>query len=215
MPDYPFPSLARLLLVNPRRSWASLRRESDRRLRGMIRHAYEQVPFYRDWWRGAGLRPDDVRGSDDLPAIPMVDKDLVVDAGDAILDRRADRDALDEMSTSGTSGRAITLRRITKELRVVRRSYLRSLLYVGARPWHRTVTMASGWLHSKRGAIIRRIAKTRHIFPSDTIDAQLAALRDFRAEGLIGQTGGLYLLARELLRRGETFPLRFLAPTGA
>ena len=215
MPEYSFPSLVRILLRNPKRSPEAMREESNRQLRRLIHHAYEHVPFYHDLWRQAGFFPDHVGTRDDLTAIPMINKDIVVEAGDRILDRRADRDDLDEMSTSGTSGRAITIRRVTKELRVTRRSYLRSLLYNGVRPWHRTVTMASGWLNSKQGKIVRRIAKTRHIFPSDSIDEQLTTLREFRAEGLIGQTGGLYLLARELLRRGESFPLRLLAPTGA
>ncbi|MBK8271181.1 MAG: phenylacetate--CoA ligase family protein [Planctomycetes bacterium] len=119
------------------------------------------------------------------------------------------------MSTSGTSGRAITIRRVPREMRVTRRSYLRSLLYNGGRPWHRAATMASTWLAKKKGVIMSVISKTRYIPPTTPIDEQIRILNEYRAQYLIGQTGGLYLLARELLRRGKPFPLRIVAPTGA
>lgn len=215
MSDHYYPGLFSILLINYRKAPARLRREGDVQLRALVRHAYDHVPFYRALWDDAGVNPAEIRTRDDLARLPMVDKERVVEAGDAALDQTIDRGALDEMSTSGTSGRSITIRRDIRELRVVRRSYLRSLFLNGARSWHRSVTMASTWLSNKQGLFIRKFAKTRHIKPTDSLDSQIRTLREFEARNLMGQTGGLYLLARELLRRGETFPLKLLAPTGA
>ncbi|MCG8409481.1 MAG: hypothetical protein MI923_30115 [Phycisphaerales bacterium] len=210
-----FPTLPQIFLKSPRRSPEALGRTVDAQLRMLVRHAYERIPFYRDYWKHTGFHPDDLTGRTDLPAIPMVDKDMIVEAGQSVLDPCVPEEELDTLSTSGTSGRAITIRRTIRELRVSRRSYLRSLFYVGARPWHRFVTFASTWLHSKRGLFVRKICKTQHLFPKDSLDQQIETLKSFRAVGLAGQTGGLYLLARELLRRGTHHPLKFLAPTGA
>lgn len=211
----PFPKLLPVLFFNPRKRPERLAEENQQQLHVLLRHAYDNVPMYRALWDEAGVRPADIRSLDDLPKLPMTDKEHVVGAGNDALDRRLDAETLDKMSTSGTSGRAITMRRVYPEMRLVRRSYLRSLFYNGARPWQHSVTMASTWLSNKKGRFIQTFAKTCHIYPTDTIDQQIQTLRDFKARNLMGQTGGLYLLARELLRRGQTFPLKLLAPTGA
>ncbi len=215
MQDLPYPSLSHLFLRNPALSPRALGRQTDRQLRYLVRHAYEHVPLYRQLWQRAGIDPNNLAGCADLPALPMVDKNGVVEAGRDALDRRVPEVELDTIETSGTSGRAIRIRRTLSELRVSRRSYLRSLLFVGARPWHRTVTLASTWLRTKRGLFVRKVCKTQHLFPQDNLDQQIETLRSFRAQGLVGQTGGIYLLAREMLRRGIQHRLRFLAPTGA
>ncbi|HRW54278.1 MAG TPA: hypothetical protein P5081_15510 [Phycisphaerae bacterium] len=209
------PGLYKMLFGAPRQRPESLARDREAQLRRILRHAHEHVPFYRSLWDAAGVKPDDIGGTGDMPRLPMTDKESIVAAGNDAVDRQLDPAGLDEMSTSGTSGRAITMRRTTREMRLVRRSYLRSLFYNGARPWQHSVTMASTWLSKKKGRFISLVAQTRHIFPKDSLDQQIQTLREFNARNLMGQTGGLYLLARELLRRGQTFPLKLLAPTGA
>src|SRR4051812_2926581 len=44
------------------------------RLQTLLRHAYEQCPFYRERMDAAGLHPNDVRGLDDLRALPPLEK---------------------------------------------------------------------------------------------------------------------------------------------
>lgn len=209
------PSLLELFFVNPRRDPAVVDARADQRLRALIRHAYEHVPLYRSLWRQAGLDPGAIRCRRDLPRLPMIDKEGVVAAGDDARDMRTPTRGLVEMRTSGTSGRAIHVLRTVSEMRVTRRAILRHMWRIGMRPWRPTLTLASGWLASRRGKIIEAIAKTRHLDASTTLDEQVAALDEYKPAALVGQTGGIYLLARELLRRGRTFPLSQVAPTGA
>ncbi|MHC5109202.1 MAG: phenylacetate--CoA ligase family protein [Planctomycetota bacterium] len=210
-----YPGLIDILVRNagkyPKRTEAEALAQMGR----LLQHAYDHVPLYRELWSGCGFDPREFKSPSDLTRLPMVDKEIIVEAGDAAMDQRLVGSEFDTMSTSGTSGRAITISRTRRELRVVRRSFLRALLRNGIRPWHRTVTFASTWLSSKRGTIVSKIAKVRHIKPTDSLDHQINVLKSFPAHNLIGQTGGLYLLARELLRRGLTHKLRSLVPTGA
>ncbi|MEM9394047.1 MAG: phenylacetate--CoA ligase PaaK [Pseudomonadota bacterium] len=44
------------------------------RLRWTVRHAYENVPFYRARFKSAGLHPDDIQTLDDLARVPFTTK---------------------------------------------------------------------------------------------------------------------------------------------
>lgn len=210
-----YPGLFDLLVANSRRRPESINADASERLCEVVRHAWDNIPFYRETWRRAGFDPRHFRGTIDLPNIPFVDKPMIIDAGDAAVDARVPREMLQSSSTSGTSGRSITVHRTNLETRVARRALLRQLVHLGARPWHPFLKMASSWLESRQGKFIQKICKTRHLPPEMPLEDQLRALDEFPAKGLIGQTGGIYLLARELQRRGRTHPLRFVVTTGA
>ena len=61
----------------PYRSAARLREIQNRRVREMIRHAFETVPYYRDHMREKGLKPEDFQTAEDLAQLPMVDRSFV------------------------------------------------------------------------------------------------------------------------------------------
>ncbi|MCI0158924.1 phenylacetate--CoA ligase [Leifsonia shinshuensis] len=46
-----------------------------RRLQWTVRHAYENVPFYRATFEAAGVAPDDIRTLDDVRLLPFTTKD--------------------------------------------------------------------------------------------------------------------------------------------
>jgi len=54
-----------------------LREWQDSRLRDLIRHAVERVPYYRDYFHKNGLKPEDIRGQGDLHKLPIVDKIVI------------------------------------------------------------------------------------------------------------------------------------------
>lgn len=209
------PNLTELLLVAPRRDARVTRTLADWRLRRLVAYTFAASPFYRERWEAAGFDPRAFRGAMDLARLPAVSKAEMVDAGEAVHTVRATRGTLLEMRTSGTSGRGIHIVREPWEERVMRRAILRHYLQIGMRPWHRTLTFASAWLASRQGRIVRAITRSRHIEPQAPLEEQIATLHAFRPVAIVGQTGGIYLLARELLRRGAPFPLRWVAPTGA
>lgn len=212
-----YPNLLELLLVNPWRPPELVERRVSSQLRRLIPYVYERIPFYRETWRAAGFDPRDFRGVRDLARVPFVDKNMIVDAGETARDHRTPRAKLRDMHTSGTSGRSIHVQRTRPEERQTRRSVLRQLWCIGANlvPTPCFVTLASPWMQARRGAVIQALARTRHLPATASFDEQIEALRTLRPDGVMGQTGAVYLLAREVLRRGLHFPVRFVVPTGA
>jgi phenylacetate-CoA ligase len=86
------------------------------RLAALIAHAFANVPHYRDRWRAAGVAPGDFRELPDLARFPDTSKDDVFEAGDRMVDERADRASLVVLTTGGTTGQPLKLWRTREEL---------------------------------------------------------------------------------------------------
>jgi len=123
------------LLRSRRPSADELQSLRDRKLRIMIRHAYETVPYYRALFRAAGLSPEDVQSVDDLKKIPVTAKEDLNAAGlDNILTRGTEKGACFICRTSGSSGKPFSTY-LSRHERMIRRLLgLRRLLDVGFRP---------------------------------------------------------------------------------
>jgi phenylacetate-CoA ligase len=79
----------------------------DERLRGLVRHAYENVPFYRERMRELHLVPNDIRERADLPKLPLLTKEDVRRHGDRLIADGAARRRLLPGFTGGTTGTAL------------------------------------------------------------------------------------------------------------
>ena len=65
---------AELLDSGERLDAGALRAVQLERMRASLRHAYEHVPFYRESFDKAGVRPDDCRSLADLARFPFTTK---------------------------------------------------------------------------------------------------------------------------------------------
>ena len=54
-----------------------LRAARDERTRRIVRHAGENVPYYRDLFRTERIDPRDIRSADDLERLPLIDRAVV------------------------------------------------------------------------------------------------------------------------------------------
>ncbi len=79
----------------------------DEKLRSLVRHAYENVPYYRERWKALKIAPDDVRSRNDLHKLPIVTKEEVRQNAHRFISQKASRRELLERHTSGTTGKAL------------------------------------------------------------------------------------------------------------
>ena len=104
-----------------------LRRYQDKRLRKMVKFAYT-VPIYHDKYKKAGIHPDDIRGIKDIKKIPTVSKyDFKEYFPDGIVSQKTDKNKLIKVSTSGTTGKSLTIYVDMFEIVVALFVYMRSL----------------------------------------------------------------------------------------
>lgn len=108
--------------------------QSDR-LRRIVSHAYENVPFYRDLFDRIGLKPSDIQSIDDVDIIPIVRRaDLQsVDIND-LLARNISRTSEVVRTTSGSTGRPLTVHTRKQDIRYEAFGWLRTWFRLGLRP---------------------------------------------------------------------------------
>ncbi|HYO45750.1 MAG TPA: hypothetical protein VEY33_03575 [Gemmatimonadota bacterium] len=112
------------------------------RLRRLIAHAYDRVPFYRQRFDRAGVRPADIQVLADLELLPITEKsDLVDSPPDQITARGYDPADLVSTMTSGYSGEPFVIRRTRAEQALWARSWLSDLLQAGLRTGDRVASV--------------------------------------------------------------------------
>ena len=86
-----------------------LRRYQDKHLRKMVKFAYT-VPLYHDKYKKAGIHPEDINGIKDIKKLPMVSKyDFKKYYPDGIISSKINKNKLIEVSTSGTTGKSLSM----------------------------------------------------------------------------------------------------------
>lgn len=77
------------------------------RLVKQVKHIYDNVEYYRNKMDEAGLKPEDIKGIEDLHKLPFMKKDDLRDAYPYGLLARPLKDCVRIQSTSGTTGRRV------------------------------------------------------------------------------------------------------------
>ncbi len=93
----------------PFRSRAAIERAQRRRLRQTVTHAYEHVPHYREFMRGAGLRPSDLRTAADLARLPLIERQDLQRDPERFVSRARPREHLIKLRSAGTGGIPVTV----------------------------------------------------------------------------------------------------------
>ena len=114
-----------------------------RKLRVLIDHAYQTVPYYRRLFHRYGLRPGDIRKVDDLALLPITSsKHFRVQPLKELLAAGVNADQLVVHHTSGSSGRPFAIRRAFLEEHLLGFFRIRAMRQLGLRVFDRIANIA-------------------------------------------------------------------------
>ena len=98
------------LLRHPRASRQQIVAFQERRLRQLVRHAYDNVPYYRRLFDKVGLKPGDIRGLADLERIPITTKATLQSLGRSeMITSGIEPSQLIARQTNGSTGVPLTV----------------------------------------------------------------------------------------------------------
>ncbi|MEZ4231644.1 MAG: glycosyltransferase [Polyangiaceae bacterium] len=185
----------------------------DEKLRRLVRHAYRNVPYYRERMRERGLTPHDIRGQADLHKLPFLTKDdirqhLYFD----ILSENHDKDQVLRVTTSGSTGEPFVCYADRAQLEFRWAATLRSQEWTGyefgdpcVRLWHQTLGMSKS--QARREMADAKLCRRKFIPIFEMSDARLAAMVREIAEWqpvlMDGYAEALDFLAHYLKERGN------------
>lgn len=192
----------------------------DERLRHIIRHAYETVPYYRRLFDARRLKPDDFTSQQDLTKLPVLTRKDVQSNFDDLRSRAYSKGQLRQGHTSGTTGSPLQL---YYDANVIHMTYAlmdRQYRWAGVHLWRFGDPIAV-----LRGNVIVPVTRRRPPFwrynyfhnqillssfhlSQANIPHYLAELERFAPVLMDGYPSTMYLLARYLLSIGRTFPVR-------
>mgnify|MGYP000220983596 CR=1 FL=1 len=76
----------------------------NKKLRALIRHAYENVPYYHRLFKRLDLSPEDIKTREDLNKIPFLTKDIIRKNFNDMQAKNINRSQFLDASSSGTTG---------------------------------------------------------------------------------------------------------------
>jgi len=146
-----------------------------RKLLRLVRRAYEDVPFYRTLYGGAGFEPGDLRNLDDFRRLPVVTKQQLRQAGQQnIVSRDFDWKHRRTLWTSGTTGEPFQVVLSGREQATRSLVDFRCLLAMGFRARDRLVVV--GPLQERPPAFHERLG----LYRACSISGGLAPLEQLR-----------------------------------
>ena len=201
-------------------SRSELESYQDERLRAVVSHAYRTVPYYQRLFDGCRLKPEDIRGRADLPKIPLLTRDDIRSNFDDLRSTDVPRRQMRTGHTSGTTGTPLTVGydrdTVWATYAAFDRHYRWAECHMGRDG--DPIAVARGnvivpleqtsppfWRHNRQH---KQLLLSSFHMSRANLPVYFDALREYRPAVLDGYPSTLYVLARFLQSRGETFPLR-------
>ncbi|RJP25035.1 MAG: phenylacetate--CoA ligase family protein [Deltaproteobacteria bacterium] len=192
----------------------------EERLRRLVSHAYETVPYYRKLFDGLKLKPGDIRERGDLVKLPVLTREDIKKNFNALVSTAIPSRKLRGGHTSGTTGSPLEVLYDPAAVSMTYAALDRQYRWAGCQLGRKgdRVTVA-------RGNVIVPLAKARPPFwrtnramnqlllssfhmSARNLAEYFRAIEQFAPAVLDGYPSTLYILAKYLRNRGRRFPLK-------
>ncbi len=178
------------------------------RVRQLIQHAYDTVPYYRRIMDSRGLHPSDIRSLSDLSLLPILTKQNIRDHETELLSSAFSKDRLTLKRTSGSTGVPLSIRVNRQAIEWKTACTLRSDMWSGyrrggrvAKVWGNPEYLHHGWKGKLRNWLLDRAIYLDTLHVDDArMQAFTNQLRAAPPSLLFGHAHSLYLYACYLRR---------------
>ncbi len=206
---YYFYELKRNLSLTP----SKLREIQRRKLRTIVKHAYENVPFYHRKFSEAKIKPEDIKSVDDLSKIPPVTRIEVQSSPISDFIARGVRvEDCTLAGTSGSTGKPLTFY-FNKSAADFRFALLsRTYWEDGVRPWHKMakITYPTALRRGKGSSTYPGVARRKSISVFDDVHVQLAILQDYQPDFINSYPSSMVILAHACKEKGISLRPRLI-----
>ncbi len=208
-------------LTDRKRAWKSeeeLKTYQDKAIRKVIRYAYK-VPLYYEKYKKAGIKPEDIKSIEDLKKLPIITKDDIINGyPDKILPKNYKKDKI-SISTSGSSGKTITIFKDMESILIEAIFALRQLLTYGVNWRKDRITNIGDFSIPKtsdeeclRKGLMKNLSpffslkNYQNLYTGEEVKILLEKIEEFSPKLIIGYTSVLMGLAHLRKKQGKITP---------
>lgn len=182
-----------------------------RRLRALIKHAYENVPYYHRVFKEIGFSPCDVKTVDDLNRLPVLTKDVVRSNFDDLTATNFPRVKMMPYATGGSTGEPLQFYISKDYVNSTSAAELRAYGWCGYRLGDKHAVLwgssfdlkESEKLHNKIVNFLdRRIMLNCFKMSEESMRMYTHTLKKFKPKIVRGYASAVYLFARFMLHEG-------------
>lgn len=194
------------LLNNTRINKEKLAKLQLKKLKHVMKYAYENVPYYNSLLKENNIRPENIKDLSDLNKLPIISKSDMRENTDALISRKYEKSGLIRYSTSGSTGMPLPVYVDRREDDYRKAKHLRSNIVIGQRPWDRYVCITTPSHFGEIPSFLRRLGvfSREYISVFDDIGLQIEKIERIKPDLLTGYSSSLYVLAKEAEDRGIT-----------
>jgi phenylacetate-CoA ligase len=177
----------------------------NRKLRKVIKYAYDNIPFYHRKMREQGIMPTDIRTVEDLKRLPIIRKSEMRNDSEALVSKEFTVSDLRSVWTSGSTGRPLSVVLTTAEDDFRKVRHIRANALCGHRARDSWVTVTSPTNFGGATKFQRKIGIFAPSFISifENTATQVSMIERLHPDVLEGYSSSLTLIAREIARRGN------------
>jgi phenylacetate-CoA ligase len=193
------------LLRNPWKSPDEIKRIQSEKLRKLVKHSYEKVPYYHRLLDAMDLKPEDVQTIDDLKKLPIITKEMInnlplEDTIAAGVDVKKCRTA----KTSGCTAEPFQVFFSWRDARMIGIELVRNFLSWDVKPWYKIAEFSgSAHLPEKRKTFDRLgIWRCLKLSTWDEPKSWIKKLQEWKPQVLYGFSATLKLLGKTILEGG-------------
>ncbi|TET77407.1 MAG: phenylacetate--CoA ligase family protein [Candidatus Cloacimonadota bacterium] len=173
-----------------------------RKLKRIIKHAYENVPYYRKLFDSVGVKPEDIRTVEDLAKIPITTRKQIERLRrDEIIAKGINLAKCEKRTTTGSSAMPLDVFFTKKDLSFLDMTWARVFLENGLRLRDKRASIKYH-LPSKRWVQYLGIWRREFISTSDNSDDQIQSLKRINPDVLTGMPFNLCFLATAMKTKG-------------
>jgi phenylacetate-CoA ligase len=194
-----------------------LKEYQNEKLRLLIRHCYENVPYYREIMDKNRLTPTDIRSVNDLPKLPILTREEIRNEFPLLMAKNCKRSQLILGHTSGTTGSPLEFF-YDKQICFIKNVVdWRQKKWAGINPGDKLALFLGRVVvpvTQKKPPFWRSNRILNHLFFSsfhlsvENLDKYVDKLEQFQPKAIEAYPSTAYILARFLLSRNKTQPLK-------
>ena len=197
----------------------------DEKLRKLVRHCYETVPYYTKLFDSLGLKPDDIQTSDDLQKLPVLTKQIIRDNYDDMFSTAVDPKRFKKCSTGGSTGTPLKFCTDADEWSGQKAATLRAWEWYGVELGDRIFSLGGNSIVKKKKhfslkniydvVIMRNYKHSSADVSDECMQRHYESFMRIKPKAMRGYGSSLYIFARYIEKMHlPTCPLKAILTTG-